>query len=216
MFPKAIHELSKPRVILILETIKCSRGMSVSELVKLLEMSYMGVKRLCVNLEDLGYLKTWRVPREEAGRPQLVYRLTAKCDTLFSSNSNGLSLFLFESMKTLYGDASPERLLYRYFEELSKGWKKSVDKGLSLIEKVTRLVEQRKACGYFCKCIYTPEDGLRIEEYHHPLEPVIQLYPSAIQVELQVLKKILGTNIRREEEVIDASSKVVVYSMSTL
>lgn len=216
MFPQAFHDLSKPRVMAIIEAIKSSRGLSVRELSHDLEMSYMGVKQHCVKLEDLGYLKTWRVPREEAGRPEMVYRLTAKCDILFPQVGAEISLYIMDSVKEIYGDSAPEKLLYRYFSDLGERWKKSVVKGHSLIEKVTRLVDKRKDSGYFCRCVYTTKEGLSLEEYHHPLQEILNKYPSAIQVELQLIQRLLGTSVTREVRVIDKTMSIVVYSMQTL
>jgi len=46
-------------------------------------MSYMGVKQHCVELEEEGYLDTWRRSKG-IGRPEMIYRLTARSHELFS------------------------------------------------------------------------------------------------------------------------------------
>jgi len=69
----------------IIEAVKISDGMPVSDLARELGKSYMGVKQHCLKLTEMGYLEEWRVPREkkEVGRPEKLYRLTKKCDPLF-------------------------------------------------------------------------------------------------------------------------------------
>ena len=96
----------------ILEAIKRSEGKTVSQLAKELEMSYMGIKQNCVNLEKMGYLKTWRVPRKDKGRPEKLYQLTAQCDVLFPQAGVGLTLDVMESVRQLYGETAPEKLLF--------------------------------------------------------------------------------------------------------
>ena len=51
MFSQALRDIARPTYAEILEALKRSDGMAVSELAKQLQMSYMGVKQHCVNLE---------------------------------------------------------------------------------------------------------------------------------------------------------------------
>ena len=77
----------------ILEALKRSGGMPVSDLAREVEMSYMGVKQHCLKLCEMGYLEEWRLPRakKEVGRPEKLYRLTAKCDPLFPRAGVGMT-----------------------------------------------------------------------------------------------------------------------------
>ena len=104
MFSQALRDIARPTYAEILETLKRSDGMAVSELAKELKMSYMGVKQHCVNLEKKGYLKTWRVPRTQVGRPEKLYRLTDACDDLFPQAGASLTLNLLQGVKQLYGE----------------------------------------------------------------------------------------------------------------
>ena len=104
----------------ILEAIKVSDGMPVSDLSRELKMSYMGVKQHCLKLTELGYLEEWRIPRakKEVGRPEKLYRLTPKCNVLFPEAGVGLTLAILEGVKQLYGDSAPEKLLFHHFQVL--------------------------------------------------------------------------------------------------
>ena len=216
MFPRAYHELSKPKVMSILESIKRSEGKSVNELASELEMSYMGVKQHCVKLEKLGYLKTWRVPRQEAGRPEKLYRLTEKCDVLFPQAGVSLTLNMMASVRRLYGETAPEKLLYLYFEELGERWKKNVQRGKSLVERATRLVDLRQQEGCFCRCEYKAAEGFTIEEYHHPMKDIFAVYPSAQLLEIKLMEKLLGSAVSRELRQCERGTSVVIYRIGTL
>ena len=94
MFPKVFHDLSKPKLMQLLESIKRSEGKAVAELAEELEMSYMGVKQHCIKLEEMGYVKPWRVPRKEAGRPVTFLSLHSSPTFLPSVENDGIATFL--------------------------------------------------------------------------------------------------------------------------
>lgn len=216
MFSEALHDLSKPKVMLIIESIKRSEGKSVTELAEELEMSYMGIKQHCVKLEKLGYLKPWRVPRREAGRPEKLYRLTPKCEPLFPTAGVSLTLSVMESVRKLYGETAPEKLLFVHYQELAEKWKANVMKGKSLVEKATRLVELRQREGCFCNCSYSQETGFVIEEYHHPMKAIFDKYPSAMTLEIKLMEKLLGSTVKRSVKKAERGTSVVIYDLGTL
>ncbi len=216
MFPQAFHDLSKSHVMAIVESIKRSEGKSVTELAKELGMSYMGVKQHCVKLEGLGYLKTWRVPRKEAGRPEKLYRLTPQCEPLFPQVGVGLTLDVMEGVRQLYGEMAPEKLLFVHFDKIVEKWKDRISKGKSLVEKATRLVDLRQQQGCFCRCEYNPKTGFVIEEYHHPMKPIFEKYPSAMNLEIRAMEKLLGCRVKRSVRKCDRGTAVVIYQIETL
>ena len=60
-FFKFLRDIARPQWLDIMKHLKQSSGLSVNELASKLEMSYMGVKQHCVELEKRGYLDTWRI-----------------------------------------------------------------------------------------------------------------------------------------------------------
>ena len=134
MFNEVFRDLSKPQLLNLIEAIKKSQGMAVADLSRELEMSYMGVKQHCQKLEALGYLKTWRVPRNGVGRPEKLYQHTVKCDELFPQPGSDLVLNLMEGMQKLFGESSPEKIFFYHFEKLRGEWSGAINKGKSLVE----------------------------------------------------------------------------------
>ena len=65
--------------------------MSVGELSEAMGMSYMGVKKHCIAMQKLGYLDTWRRPKD-VGRPEKLYRITQKLDPLFPRIEDDVTL----------------------------------------------------------------------------------------------------------------------------
>lgn len=211
-----MRDVCKPSYLGIIGELKRSGGLAIPELAKILEMSYMGVKQHCVKLEKMGYLKTWRVPRVQVGRPQKLYKLTKKCDPLFPSGGAELVLGLLEGVKTTFGETAPEKLLYHYFEQQRDIWTKAVRAGKSLVEKATRFADARMHSGHFCHCHYSRDEGFVIEEYHHPLQGIFKLYPGLIVMEVRLMEQALGTRIDRQVRKGSQGVKCTVYRISTL
>jgi len=218
MFFGAHRETMRASWASILEAIKVSDGMPVSDLARELKMSYMGVKQHCLKLVELGYLEEWRVPRakKEVGRPEKLYRMTPKCDGLFPEAGVGLTLAFLEGVKQLYGDSAPEKLLFHHFQVLKEQWQPKVRAGKSLVEKATRLADIRDKSGWFSKCHYDAGTGFRIEEFHNPLAKVYAEYPNAARMEVQMMEQLLGTKIVRNEASTGKGRKRVVYEIATL
>ena len=216
MFSQALRDISRPSYAEILEALKRSDGMAISELSKELKMSYMGVKQHCVNLERKGYLETWRVPRTQVGRPEKLYRLTAKCDPLFPMAGASLTLNVLTGVQKLFGEAAPEKMLFHHFETIRADWAGKMKGTQSLVERVTRLAELRDSSGTFSRCTYDAKDGLRIEEYHNPLEPVFAKYPNALRMEVQMLELLLGTKVNRREVQGAKGRRRIVYEVASL
>jgi predicted ArsR family transcriptional regulator len=198
VFAAGFRDLVKPHWVRIVEELKLSGCLPVPELQRRLGGSYMGIKDQCEALTKRGYLETWRVPRQKIGRPQIMYRLTEKADPLFPG-AGALSLELLDAARQLFGDTAPERMLLHHFQQLRETWRPRLAKAKSLVEKATLLSALREKEGCFGRCKYDPQQGFRIEEYHHPLQEVFEIYPNAIQFELRVMEELLGSKVVRRE-----------------
>jgi predicted ArsR family transcriptional regulator len=183
----------------IIDELKLSGGLPVPEMQRRFGGSYMGIKDQCEALVKIGYLETWRVPRGGVGRPEIMYRLTPKADQLFPAAGTGLSLELLEASRQLFGGTAPERLLLQYFHQLREQWRPKMAKAKSLVEKATLLSALREKEGCFGRCKYDPDSGFRIEEFHHPMTPIFEVYPNAVQFEIRMLEELLGTKVARKE-----------------
>ncbi len=198
MFLKVLRDIAKPHWFEIISHLKRSTGMSVAELSKALEMSYMGVKQHCVELQKRGYLDTWRRPKE-VGRPEKAYRLTHKADPLFPQVGNDFALALLDSMGGVYGEAAAEKLLFGYFQTKGLAYQKKI-RGEGLAERAAAFARTRDLEGYLSHCEGDGEDGLRIVEHHSPYGEIASKYPILSRMEEQMFERVLGVGVEREEE----------------
>jgi predicted ArsR family transcriptional regulator len=199
MILPGVRELIKPQWVAIIEVLKADGGMAVPELAAAIGMSYMGTKQHCLKLVACGYLECWRVPRTRIGRPELMYRLTPKADELFPQVGAEVTLALLEAAGRMFGETAPERIMHRYLQQQRDAWWPRLQRLKSLVERATKLAELRGRGGCLNRCCYDAEGGFRIEEFHHPLQPVFQRWPGTRGIELRMLEEMLGTKVTRRE-----------------
>lgn len=209
MFLKTLRDIARPQVVAIFDVIKRSSGLSVAEIARELKMSYMGIKQHCLDLEKKGYLDTWRRPKA-VGRPELVYRLTAKAEALYPQWSNELNIELLEVVKQLYGVNAAEKILFTYLARKGESYAKKI-KGRSVIEKATALARLRDAEGHCAQVDYDPRLGFRLTEFHSPLREVMDRYPSVGRMEETMMSRLLQTKVTRTEEVVSGLTRYTFH-----
>lgn len=197
MFHPAVHDLVKPQWLAVLARLKTSGGMSVPELCRDTDGSYMTIKAHCEELTERGYLIRTRLPRTGTGRPEILYSLAARADSLFAEPGTAFALDLLAEARLLYGDIAPERILHQWFQKRADAWKPALASKKSLAARATKLASLRTAGGWHSAC---ENDPLRLIDYHHPLQRLFETHPRAIVIEHRMLETLLGTRIVRREE----------------
>ncbi len=174
-------------------------GLPVRAMAEKLGMSYMGVKDLCIDLEKRGLLDTWRLSGSR-GRPQMLYRLTARTHELFPEASNPLTLSILDVARTLYGAAAPEKLLLFSYQQTGERYAARM-KGENLGERVASLARLRDLDG--CMSDMEEEgDELRIVEHHSPVVDVLRAFPIVAKFETDLFERLLQTQVTREESAV--------------
>lgn len=196
MNQRIIAEIGKSQRLCIVNRLKRTHGLSVGQLSEALGMSYMGVKQHCLDLQQRGYLDTWRRPKP-VGRPELIYRLTEKANELFPAESDELSLELLLAAQALYGPSSPEKLLFLCYQRRAEAYLARL-KGETLEERARWLARQRDSEGYMAELEVDGAEGLRIVEHHSPIAGLFENYPALLhRLEEELFAKVLGATITR-------------------
>lgn len=199
MLLPVFQDLIKPQWRAILEELKLSGGLPVSDLARQVDASYMAVKQQCEDLKKIGYLDRTRLPRTAVGRPEIFYSLSEKSDALFPQAGVHFTLDLLKELKTLLGENTPDKLLFQHFHTQRETWQPMLSKAQSLVEKATKLAALREKEGCCVRCKYDPENGFRIEEFHNPLQRVFEHYPRAVAMEQRMIEQLLGARVTRRE-----------------
>jgi predicted ArsR family transcriptional regulator len=199
MLLPVFQDLIKPQWCAVLEELKLSGTLPMSELARQVNASYMAVKQHCEELNKLGYLDRSRVPRTAVGRPEIFYSLSAKADRLFPQPGLAFTLSLLDGLKSLHGESAPDKLLFQYFQKLQDAWQPLLDKEVTLREKATKLAALRAKEGGLVRCHTEPNGSCHLEEYHNPLQRIFEKYPRAIAMEQRLIEALLGSKVTRQE-----------------
>lgn len=199
MLLSVFQDLIKPQWRMVLEELKLSGGLPVSELSRRVDASYMAVKQHCEELKKLGYLDRSRIPRTAVGRPEIFYSLAAKSDALFPQAGGTFTLDLLQDLKVLFGENTPDKLFFQHFQKLYEKWQPLVSAEPTLEAKASKLVSLRNKEGCFGRSGVDPEAGLCIEEFHNPLQRIFESYPRVAAMELRMIEQLLGTRVIRRE-----------------
>ncbi len=206
MFFRTLRDLAKPQIVAIFDALKRSDGLAVGDLAAALDMSYMGVKQYCIELEKRGYLDTWRRAKE-TGRPELTYRLTPKAQLLFPQESNDLCMEILEAVRHLHGANAAEKILYQYFLKKTDFYHKKV-KGISIIEKAESLARIRENEGYCAQLDHDPVHGLRLTEFHSPFSDLIKIFPTVAKMEETMVSRVLQAPVHREMTAVSGQTRI--------
>jgi len=188
-------ELGRSQRVRIIVALKKSQGLAVAELSRQLGLSYMGIKQHCNELEREGFLDRWRRPKP-VGRPEIVYRLTPKARGFFRTAGSGLTLDILNAAKQLFGTAAAEKLLFAVFNQMAEQYGEEIN-GQDPFARAEQLADLRAAEGFLTEFVGTPEPMLI--DYHSPLLDVVERYPLVARLETEMLSRVVGVPLRREE-----------------
>lgn len=195
MNQKLIFEIGKSQRLQIINRLKRTQGLAVSELAEALKMSYMGVKQHCLDLHQAGYLDTWRRPKP-VGRPEMIYRLTDRAQQLFPQTSHALTLALLDAAGKLYGASAAEKLLFTVFHQQAADYAAKL-KGDSPAARAQSLARLRDQHGFMADFVH---DGVpQIIEHHSPILDLLRAYPIVARLEQEMFQRVLQTSVTREE-----------------
>ena len=199
MLLPVFQDLIKPQWRTVLERLKLSGGLPVSELSRQIDASYMAVKQHCEELKKLGYLDRSRIPRTAVGRPEIFYSLSGKADGLFPQAGVDFTLDLLDELKSLAGENMPDKLLFQHFQKLKDKWMPQLAKCATLADKANKLAVLREKEGCYIRCKTEPDGGAVFEEFHNPLQRVFDRYPRAVAMEQRMIEELLGARVTRQE-----------------
>ena len=204
---RLLSQIGRSQRLAVVNHLKRSaEGLSVAELSARIGLSYMGAKQHCVDLEKGGYLDTFRRHRG-VGRPELLYRLTAKAHELFPQADNALSISLLEQARKLFGPSAPGKILFLHFQARAEAYLARLPAG-SPVDRASALARIRDREGHMAEFAESPP---RIIERHHPLLELFAAHPAAADVDRDVLQKVLGTPLRREVSRVGANYEAVYF-----
>lgn len=209
-----LREMLNSPALEVIQRLKYSTGMPVRALSTAMQMSYMGVKQHCVELEKAGFLDTWRKAKG-AGRPEKWYRLTPKADALFAGTGVELTLDLLATAERVFGETAPPKLLYSYFQAKTEIWAAKLSKTATLEERARLLAKFRTADGCLSTCEKDEQGSLLLVEHHRPLRALAARHDIVNELECEMIGRLLGCEARRSVEEVSGLVRVTFQIKTT-
>ena len=188
------RELPNRSAYAVANELKRSNGLPVSTIAQRLGLSYMGVKTQCLALEKSGHV-TSRNQHHGNGRPQLIYRLTARGQRLFQQEDHRLAVSLLHGAQALFGTTAAEKLLFLHFQKQTTGYLEQIPDRAPLETRLVALASLRESEGHMARV----EDGCLVES-HVPMTGLFEAFPAAIAMEEAMISKVLGVTVTRMVE----------------
>ena len=204
MNQKLIRQIGRSQRLDILTTLKRRGPMTVKEMAAHFEMSYMGIKQHCLDLEKEGYLDTWRRPPTKTGRPEMLYRLTRRGLDLFPGAVLPLTLEVLEAVEKNYGPAAPTKILFTIFAQRTEAYRVRLQLP-TLDERARTLTRLRDTDGYMAE--FGVSEGYAdnhasppvafpgvpcIVEHHSPIEALLRRWPILARLEKEMFERRAG------------------------
>ncbi len=196
MNQRIIQQIGRSQRLKVVNALKRTQGLAVRAIAAKLDMSYMGVKDICTDLEKRGFLDTWRQP-QKMGRPLMLYRLTHRAHELFPVASNAMTIDLLEAAQKLFGQAAAEKLLLVVFQKKTAQYQAKL-KGDTLAERAKWLARLRDHEGCMSDC-ETTDGQVRIIEHHSPILDLLRAFPIVAKLETEMIARLLSAPVAREE-----------------
>lgn len=204
---RLLSEIGRSQRLAVVNLLKRSMGMTVREMAEKLQMSYMGVKTICLGLEKDGYVKTTR-RNHGVGRPELLHLLTPKAHDLFPQQDNELAISLLQQAKKLFGASAAEKLLFLYFQQKTAQYSEQIE-ARTAPERASALARLREKDGYMAECQRGPQ--LCIIERNHPLQSLQESFPEIIGLERDMVQKVIGAPVRTEHRNAGGNRETVFF-----
>lgn len=189
----------------VLRIVKRLGEATIGELVASLELARETLRDHCRALAAQGLVERAGVRRSGAGRPQVVYRLTARGEELFPRREGEL---LADLARFLLVDGS-EGHLERFFAERAERRRPALERRVAGLDEEARLREVAAILseeGYLAEPVAgEPEAGSGLRLCHCPLRDLVAVSRLPCRAEMALVEHLLDTPLTRESFMPDGS-----------
>lgn len=168
------------------------------ELAEALDISPQAIRRHLKDLEGEGLIQYQSV-QAGMGRPQHIYELTSLGRDRFGSRYGDFAVSLLDTLAETVGREQVISILQKQWERKAMEYRRLVGAG-SLEERVSGLVELRKAEGYMAECYPVDDrdsdfnakgDRFVFMEHNCAISNVAETFPSVCGNELEMFAAVL-------------------------
>ena len=181
----------------LLFALKTKGAMTAQRLAHQLGISTVAVRKQLSRLEQ-GELVQFQEEVRGPGRPERVWRLTAKGHGRFPDSHSDLTLELINSIRRVFGEEGLDRLIGEREQTMQTSYKHAVRKHSDLAERVAALARIRAREGYMAEIEPLEDGAYLLIENHCPICAAAMACQGFCRSELNVFKTVLGPETRVE------------------
>jgi predicted ArsR family transcriptional regulator len=212
MKSRIVRKIAQSQKYRILCALKQKGPLSVPDLLKLIRLSYMGVKQHCIELERDGYLTKRRKPKTTGrGRPEQLYELTAASEEFFPKHDTPLLREILTASSKLFGAEAAQKIFDSVYSVLITQYKEKLTSS-NIEERIRQFVEVRERDGYLLQ-VNPPErdSGWQLVEYHSPIVDLVREHGFLKDKEAELYRECLHSSARQSE--LDLTHYRAVYEL---
>jgi predicted ArsR family transcriptional regulator len=160
-------------------------------------MTSAGARQHLLKLEDAGLVEA-ESRRRGRGRPRKYWRLTAQGHGRFPDRHSDLTVELLRSVRKVFGENGLEKLIADRRRASLADYRKAVEAGRSLRQRLTALAEARSREGYMASIVEEAKGKFLLVEDHCPICAAAATCQGLCRSELATFRAVLGPGISVE------------------
>jgi predicted ArsR family transcriptional regulator len=206
-----INTTIKPTREKILRAFRVNGRMTVSELVKDLQITHIAVRHHLSSLQAEGMIEG-REERHGIGRPHRVYRLTETALDRNPSKYYKFTNLLLDQLKENLPPETVERLLKEVASSIAGEWKTELD-ALPWPRRIDRLVQLLAQDGFVTRVEPSGPDQYRLLEFTCPYSRISLHHPEICVLDASMFSRALGAMVERTS-CIRSGAETCTFSIS--
>ena len=184
---------SQQRFLFLLKT---HGALSTQRVGEKLGMTKEAARQMLHKLADEGSVQNTTNPTG-VGRPQKVWQLTDKAQSLFPDTHGELTVQLIEHIRQVFGEGGLNRIIYARETATHELYRQLIPAQDPLADKVRKLAKIRADEGYMARWEKT-ESGFLLIEDHCPICAAATACQGFCQAEMSTFQAILGPDVSIE------------------
>lgn len=199
----------------VLFSLKTKGAMTAQRLAHLLGISPVAVRKQLARLEA-AHLVRYQEEVRGPGRPERVWRLSAKGHARFPDSHSQLTLELISSIRRIFGEDGLNRLIGQREQTMETVYAQALETERSLEARVTTLARLRAKEGYMASVEKLDDGAFLLIEDHCPICAAAHACQGFCRSELNIFRTVLGpqTRVTRTDHLL-AGARRCAYRIET-
>jgi predicted ArsR family transcriptional regulator len=201
----ALPSKAREKILFLLKT---KGPQTAADIARRLGVTAMAVRQHLYQLAEDGDVR-FDDERRKVGRPARVWSLTTETASHFPDSHGELAVGILRAVQHAFGDEGVARLIEQRTRDQAQTYAARLAGKRSLQGKVAELARIREEEGYMAEWSREADGTLLLIENHCPICAAAETCQDLCRGELEVFRKVLNTEVEREEHILSGSRRCV-------